>query len=406
MITFSTDEAYYLVGRAFALLARPTCLLLGNRLFGNGAAASVASAFLIVAVLNIVSGVDPHRSFYARRFGPAPVDATRAFARYFFAHVLLGTAGAAVCVACFGLAYGMVGLAFAGALLFVTDRLSDESLRFMLFQRHRGTWGRAMMTRVVCQAALLGIVALVRPSVEPAAWIVAALGLGNLVAFGRLLPSRLIRRSLAHPRRIRNYARSAATLITRSGALWLLSLATAFGTYLERLIVLASRKDDLAIFTLIVTSMSVVQIGVDYFYFSQRRREFLEGVIDARHALLSRSYFLVVGGALLCGTLLMSINLYLYKGAPAIPLLAILLVALIQVAVGSTSIVREIAYWNNQIRAILRVELFFFAMVVGIFGSLALLNISYVWLLAAAAVTLSVRLFLLMRIDPRRLPIT
>jgi hypothetical protein len=406
MIIFKRDEVLYLVGRALALLARPICLLLGNWLFGNAVATILASAFLVTAVLNILFGVDPHRPFYTRRFGSVPVDATRAFTRYFFAHILLGGAGMAACILYFRTVEQSTPLAILAGLFFLTERLADETLRFTLFQRQRGRWGRFMIERVMVQAVGVGMIMVIRPASGAPVWILLALTAGNLASFGRMLPGNLVLRCLRKPARIWSYVRSAALLIGRSGTIWLLSLAMAFGSYLERLIVLASRKDDLAIFSLIVTSLSVVQIGVDYFYFSQRRREFLEGAIDFRRALLSRTFGLVILGTLLSGSALMMVNVHLYKGAPHISWLAVVLVAIMQVTIASISIAREIAYWHNQLRAILRVEMIFFASVVAIFALLYLVHLNYVWLLIPAAGALLLRLVLLARIPHERLPIS
>ena len=88
------------------------------------------------------------------------------------------------------------------------------------------------------------------------------------------------------------------------------------------------------------------------------------------------------------------------------PIVAIVFVALIQVTIGTSLIVREIAYWNNQLKAILRVEIIFFAAIGLIFATLYLAKLHYVWLLPPAAASLLLRLVLFARIKHERIPIS
>lgn len=405
MTTSRLGELAYLTGRAASLGSRPAYLLICNHFFGNAVAAVFASVILVAAMLNAVAGVDSHRVYYARHFGDAEGSTARAYGRYIFSQLLVGFVGCCVCAGYFLFVEHSPWLALAAAAFVATERLADEVLRFTLFARARARWGWFMIVRVSAQMVLIGLVVLFRPSLEAGALFALAMLGGNLIAFGRSIPLGFLARTAMHPWLIRKQVRAAIRLILGSGLIWVLSLSTMFSGYLDRLIVLASAKTDLAIFSLIVASLSLVQTAVDYFYFSQHRREFLEGRISFIAAVSSRAYRIVIGGALAVGLTLTVINILLYRGAPHVPVVAIGFVALIQVTLGTSLIVREIAYWNNQLKAILRVELIFLAAIGAIFAALYLARLDYVWLLPPAAAALLLRLFLFAHIKHERIPI-
>ena len=406
MTTSRLGELSYLAGRAASLGSRPAYLLICNHFFGNAVATILASVILVAAMLNAVAGVDSHRIYYARHFGDAPGSAARAYGRYIFAQLLVGLTGCCVCIGYFVFVERSAWLVLAAAGFVATERLADETLRYMLFQRARAHWGRLMIVRIGAQMVLIGLVVLARPSVEAAACFALAMLAGNLVAFGRSIPFGFLRRTFARPWLVGGHVRAAIRLILNSGIIWVLSLATMFSGYLDRLIVLAASKTDLAIFSLIVASLSIVQTAIDYFYFSQHRREFLEGRISFFAAIRSRAYQFVIAGSLAVGLTLTAVNILLYRGAPHVPIVAIVFVALIQVTIGTSLIVREIAYWNNQLKAILRVEIIFFAAIGLIFATLYLAKLHYVWLLPPAAASLLLRLVLFARIKHERIPIS
>lgn len=365
----------------------------------------LASAFLVSALLGAVSAVDAHRVFYARRFGMAVGSVAQAYARYIFALALLTLLGFLVCIGYFLAVEGSILVGVFAALFFGSERLSDESLRYTLFERNRGGWGILALTRVLAQMAAIGLVALLQPETNGDALFILALAIGNLLAFSRKLPLKLAARCFRKLPSVGLHLKASLKLIFASGTLWLISLTAVFGAYLDRVIVLAANKQDIAIFTLVVASMSVVQNGVEYFYFSQRRRDFLEGTISLRDTLLSVSYWRIVLISLVIGGVLTLVSVALYEDAPEVPVAVLLLVAVVQVTLATSAIAREIIYWRNQLRALLHVEMAFLTMVGCIFGVLYFLNPNYVFLIAAGALALLVRLFLLSRVSNETLPI-
>lgn len=405
MIGSRRDELIYLAGRAAALGSRPIYLLICNHFFGNAVAAVVASVFLISAMLNALSAFDAHRLYYARHFGGEGGSVARAFGQYIHVQFLVGMLAALAGALYFGQVEHSLWLALFGGLFVTSERLADEVLRFTIFERSRGRWGWLMIGRVAVQMGGIAIVVAARPASAGVVWFVAALLAGNLATFGRYLPRSYVLRSASRSWLFSRHATEAVRLISRSGLLWLLSLATMLSGYLDRIIVLAASKSDLAVFSLIVVSLSVVQNAVEYFYFSQRRRDFLEGSIRLGDVIKSRFFLMIVSSSLAIGIVLTFVMAWLYRGGPDVPILVIMLVAIEQVTIAVSNVVREIAYWNNRLNDILRAEIVFFLAVSAIFAALLAIKPHFGWLLLAGVVALIVRLFLLARIPHQRLGI-
>lgn len=406
-------EGLYLAGRATALVSKPVYVLAANHFFGNAVAAILASAMLVAAALTAVCAVDAHRLYYARFFKAEPGSTAVAFSRFILSTMVVASIGAVACILYFCIAERSFWLALVAAGFFLSEKVADEFLRFCLFHSERALWGALQIVRVVAQSALGGVVILATSQTrfqnhvddQAGTLLVAALFAGNLLAFLPRIPLAAIRRVTAPNNLAGRPMRDAISLIGRSGQLWLLSLAATFSTYLDRLIVLFSEKQDIAIFTLVVASMSVVQTTVDYFYFSQRRRDFLQGTINFQTIFASRGFRLSLGLSLIAGFILTWINVKLYRGAPEFPLATVLLVAVMQIILSINMLVREIVYWNNQLASALRVECVYLVMVAAIFLTIAATNPDYRWLLTGAAVALMVRLSLFARVSKTRIPI-
>jgi hypothetical protein len=405
MTIFRQDEFVYLVGRAAALGSRPAYLLLCNHFFGNSVAAIVASVFLISAVLNGMAGFDVHRTYYARHFGDAPGSAAKAYVQYTHAQLLICIVAMLFGGAFFLITGGSALLAVAGGIFAATERLADEVLRYALFNRARARWGWLMICRVGFQMKLIALVVILNPAVDAAALVACALLLGNAFAFGRYCPMhfffRLARRIGLLSRRLRE----AFQHLALSSHLWFLSLATMMSGFLDRIIVLRANKDELAAFSLVVVSLAVVQNTVEYFYFSQRRRDFLEGTVRFDDVMRSRLFWMLVLGSLVVGLLLTAASAWLYRGGPEIGLVVVLLVAIEQVIIATSSIPREIAYWNNQIGKLIKIEMIFLALIALMFGFSLLVETEYVWLLAFATCALAARLILLAGVGRERISI-
>lgn len=406
MITFNRNEAVYVVGRVAFLFSRPLFLLVANQFFGNGVAALIAAAFLVSAMLLTLLAVDSHRIYYARHFGTLGENAAFGFSRHVFSQAILSIVGVTLCIGYFGFMEGKWFAAAAAALFFVTEKLADEILRFTLFERARALWGWLMIRRLVPQFLMFGCIVLIAPASSAAGpLLILALAGGNLISFVPRVPGAAIYRLTKHTRSLLLHGSAALRLILGSGQLWALSLAAAFSSYNDRLIVLFAKKENLAIFTLLIVSLSMIQNAVEYFYLSQKRRDILEGKVNFLKVISSKSYIFIVLFSTLFGILTAFANIYFYKDAPDVPVVLFFFIAVSQISLATTLVAREVVYWNNQIKAALKVEVTYLSIITTSFLALSFLEMGYLWLLAAAASALIVRLVMFAKIVPERAPI-
>jgi hypothetical protein len=115
---------------------------------------------------------------------------------------------------------------------------------------------------------------------------------------------------------------------------------------------------------LVVMSFSIVQLTLDFYYFSRYRRDFLERRVSLRAAFTHREFLLsfwigLVMGAIVCAAVLRYSN----NGAQ-FPWSYILVIAFLQTAVAVSIIPREILYWSDQLRRIMNIEFLFWGLFV------------------------------------------
>jgi hypothetical protein len=403
MAIFSRAEALYISGRIAFLISRPLYLLIANAFFGNDVAASLAAAYLVSAVLMTGTAVDPHRIYYARFFGDTNQPAGFGFSRFVFSHMLLSALGILLCFT-----YAIrsdAGWLFGAALslFFITEKLADEVLRFTIFEDNRAKWGGLMLKRLTPQYLLFGGVIVLLPDTSQAALLlVFSLALGNVIAFVGCIPGRQISRLFANWAMIRGQLRSAVRMILSSWNIWLLSLATTTGSYVDRIIVLLSDNKILAIFTILATIFSIVQTCVEYFYLSYNRRNILSGKIKFFEAVFSKQFLITISLSLCLSIAASVVAMRLYGDEVTVNPFVFVTISTIQLCLATTMISREIIYWNNQIKQALSVEVKYLILLSAMFAALYALGAEYLSFMAAAALALTVRMLMFASIKPDR----
>jgi hypothetical protein len=403
MAIFNREEGLYISGRIAFLVSRPLFLLIANRFFGNDVAAALAVAYLVSAVLMTGTAVDSHRIYYARFFGGTNQPAGFGFSRYIFAHLLLTALGILLCF--FYAMRSETGWPFGVALslFFITEKLADEVLRFTIFDDKRAKWGGLMLKRLVPQYLLFGCVTtFVSDTSQAALLLVISLALGNGIAFAGCIPSGQISRLFANWSMIRAQVRSAIRLIASSWNIWLLSLATTAGSYIDRIIVLLSDTNILAIFTILVSIFAIIQTCVEYFYLSYNRRNILSGKIKFIEAVFSKRFLVTISLSLCISFIASSVALRLYGDNATVNPFVFITISTIQLCLATTMISREIVYWNNQIKEALSVEVKYLMLLSMMFGGLYALGAGYLSFMAAAALALFVRMMMFASINPNR----
>jgi hypothetical protein len=313
---------------------------------GNDLAATVAVVFLVAMLAMAVSAFDTHRGFYQAYFADKRSRGLKPS--------YCGATTLQVVVVCPLLAAFMVhrfadpALAVLVTAYFASERLADEAQRFLIFTGHRQEWGGRIMAKAMLQLGAAGAAAmLLGPHSAHAA--VAALIAGNVMAYGTKLPWRHL------PGRWRDWKEAAAACLNQR-LFWLLSMISTVISYLDRVVVMLFQQSDMAVYTILVSSISIVQNAVDYFFVSLRRRDILKGQLPLAGIFLNRRFYLTLGVAALVGCTASFVMLRLYHGQQIDHLELVPIVLLSQVALSVTLVLREIIYWNYSVQRLAMLE--------------------------------------------------
>ena len=411
MTIFDPARGLFIAGRTAAIGARPAFLLIANTLFGNHPATLVAAAYLIVAGINNSTSAEVHRFYYARFFGSALGPAANPFRRYVFALAIFCAVGTVVCAVYFLKVETSVMLTVVAVAFLLTEKMVDEGMRFLLFQNRHRRWGLLAIVRVGAQFLALVLLLVYlgfdpvstyatgrSPALLAMAWpqaaaaILAAIVVGNAVIIPMIVPLAALRRLFRNKAMIGDGFGRGARQIVSNLKIWLLSLGLTVSLMLDRSIVMVADKSELAVFSLIVASLSIIPTGIDLFFLSFRRREILESRMNLPRLFASRPFWQVAVAGAVVGVGLAVVNIWLYDHGRAIPFEILALVVVMQICLAATAIAREVMLWNNLIDRSLRIEMIFVGGVGMLFAVMIPFNLDYRLFLAGAILALMLRL--------------
>lgn len=343
------NEWSYIVGRVAAMASRPLMLLALKHWGGNDLAATVAVVFLVAMLASAVSGFDTHRRFYRTYFGEQQLRRIQAaYREYYGATTLQIVLVGPLLIGFMAYRFGDLMLAILVAAYFASERLADEAQRFLIFKGNRQEWGWRILAKAMLQLIGVSVVAVsLGPAAGPA--VVGLLLVGNLAAYGAKLSRRYL------PAKWLDWKIGAAACVNQR-IFWLLSMITTFISYLDRVVVMLFQQSDMAVYTILVSSISIVQNAVEYFFISLRRRDILQGQFSLSGIFLNRYFYLLLGIAALVGTAVSWVMLRLYHGIQIDHLELVPIVLLSQVALSVTLVLREIIYWNYSVEHLAYLE--------------------------------------------------
>jgi hypothetical protein len=355
-------QTSYTVGRIFAVSMRPACLFLANNYFPSDAAKGLAVAFLASSLALMATAADPHRRFYARRFGRGPAAFAVSFHMY-VAGLLLMTVLGALLVLGIGMrltaSYAVVAVS---VVYFLSERLADECLRVRFFERDLAAWGRLTILRTALQASGLLILAVIVPGPVRAWSVVLVLAAANVAAFGPGVPRSPFR--VLSPRRLRLLrwlVRRGSLMLLHDWRVWAVAVLGASIGYLDRLVAVFVDPGLLPLFLLVVMSFSIVPMAVDFYYMSRHRPDFLQQRITLGGALTNREFGISFGGSLVVALVVSSLVLAFSRNGSTFPLEYMALIAVVQASAAVTVIPQQLLYWNQDFHRILKTELSFWS---------------------------------------------
>lgn len=343
------NEWLYIVGRLAAMASRPLILLSLKYWGGNDLASTIAVVFLVVMLASAVSAFDTHRGFYKAYFGDGRLRIMHATFRQYCASTILQVI--IVCPLLIGFMvyrFSDLMLAVLVAAYFASERFADETQRFLIFSGNRQEWGWYILIKAMLQLIGIAVFAiLLGPTAAQA--VVGILLMGNLAAYGAKFPRRYL------PAKWQDWKVGAIACLNQR-LFWLLSMMTSFISYLDRVVVMIFQQSDMAVYTILVSCMSIVQNAVEYFFMSLRRRDILQGKLTLSAIFLNGRFYIIVGIAAVIGSAVSWVMLRIYGGNQIDYLELAVIVLLIQVTLSVSLVLREIIYWNYSVVRLVWVE--------------------------------------------------
>jgi hypothetical protein len=384
----------YTVGRVSAVASRPLVLYLANNFMGDVNAKLIAITLLASSLGLVVSAADSHRGYYARYFSVGK-SSSLALYKYLLSLLLTAAAGLLSVFAITVYFSGDLAIGLMAVLLFLGDKLADEVQRFRLFEREFDRWGRSMLTRTALQVGVLVLVVLVTKlnGASVAAHVVVfCLAAAGLAVFCPQVPGVIWSR---RPSAETTWwiIHRALKYLWRSRRLWALMVLSAGVGYLDRGITLFLDRDKIALFMLVVMAFSTVQMSVDFYYISRRRRDFLEKRVLIWEALVSRPFLWCLFFGLAAGLATSATVLVTSEGGEAFPVTYIALIAMMQLGIATTSVPIQILYWYNLERWMLNCEIVFWALLVIAFGVLTTFGANELYFFLMLIVAVYARMF-------------
>ncbi len=385
------SEWTYIIGRLAALASRPLMLLILKQWGGNDLAATVAVVFLVAVLASAVSSFDTHRGFYMAYFGERRSRGMQTSFRQYCGSAILQL------IAAIPLLFGFIIYRFGDPMLavlvaafFSSERLADEAQRFLIFEGKRHEWGWRILSKALLQmAGVIGSAVLLGSDAVHAA--VGLLLAGNLIAYGAKLPWRYL------PAQYQDWEAGAAGCLNQR-LFWLLSLITTSISYLDRVAVMLFQQSDLAVYTILVSCISIVQNAVEYFFMSLRRSEILQGQLSLSGVFLNGRFYMIVGIAAVVGIAASWIMLRFYHGNQIDHLELVPIVLLGQVTLSVSLVLREIIYWNHSVARLAWLDGGFIICTLATAVVMHSLSMGYEVVLGMFSIFFTLRMVLLIRI--------
>lgn len=382
------SEWGYIIGRGAAMASRPLMLLALNQWGGNELAASVAVVFLVTLLAMSISGFDTHRPFYRAYFSQFRVSGAGLSYRTYIASTALQIVIVSPLLLVFvGLQFGDSLLALLVTAYFASERLADESQRFLIFDGRRQEWGKRILIKSILQLAGVFVAVMLLHSAATYL-VVACLLVGNLVAYG----SKLSWHYLPWERKAW-YVSLYSCLNQR--LFWILSVIGTLISYFDRVLVMFFQQSDMAVYTILVSCMSVVQNAVEYFFMSFRRRIILQGHLTLKGVFLCRGFYLILGGGTALGVVASVGTLWIYHGSQIDHIELVPIVLLTQLALAISMLMREIIYWNHRVQHLLILEIVFVVCSLFTAGLIRFNGFGYEVVLAAMSIFFTLRMALM-----------
>lgn len=303
-----------------------------------------------------MTAADVHREYYQFRFSDFSQSWRRSFLSYFFASFFIVLLGFIMILTYVLNSEYALKYLLPISIYFLSEKIGDECLRHAIFEKKFQKWGKLISLRFFCQIMIMSVFIVLQIHDLPF-YFFLGIGLTNILIFSeefRFINIKFISHFLLY---FKTNAQNSLFFIVKKRHLWLFSLTGAMFGYIDRIIIMYSKATALPFFTILVFCMAFIQMGVEFFFLTPLRNEFLNRNVVFFETIVSRQFLKVFFGSITLAFSATSLAYFTFKGASEFPLSIIVLVAINQIFLALISITREILYWTEKINQALFCEI-------------------------------------------------
>jgi len=386
MRAISKVDLRYSAARFVNMAVRPAIISAAAYFFGRASAEQVSIIIFSVAIAMLLMCIDPHRAYYKKHFSQQ--NSAHEFTIYLIIIVTWMSLISAVMFTALVIHHTPVPISVLAVMMFVGEKVADESLRYCLFKKDLTKWSNLVITRAGVQLSGLAFSILLHsfplllisftlswafPFYRPLKYLLSIIRKNDAVFFGL------------------KFYRKAGSKITASAFLMASSLMSSSPSYFDKIVTLVADKASLPLFLIASMCFSLVQVFVDFFFVSRIRLELLQNSISLGHMLFSRKLFYCVVVGLGASAAVMAIEILFLKNVYSFDLAILILVAAINIILAMTTIPQQIVYWRDGPPGIFLAELGFFLPVTILYLSLIHMRWTLTSALAVLTLGLAVR---------------
>jgi len=151
----------------------------------------------------------------------------------------------------------------------------------------------------------------------------------------------------------------ASSILKNHSYIWLSSLLTISISYSDRLFILLSNTEKLPSISLAVACFSLIQIGIEFFYISNYRSDFLENKMTLKNTLFGLHFLLIFLFFLCLSCFSYYVVDYFSLTKNKLNLTIIFSVLVTQIAVAINIVPQQILYWKSQYGKLISSDIIF-----------------------------------------------
>ena len=347
---------FYTIGRFAAIVTKPLIIYWLVNFVDIEEGNAIAKTFVLIAVSLVLINTDVFRDYYFNLFNKKKFHIS--FSGFIVGTILISIVGFIIIFTIYKFYLSSSSIRAACiALFFLTEKLSDESLRFKIFAKDFKSWGKAQLTKALLILILLiSIFYLDEPDQIS---ILLSMSIVNLIVFGKYFPLNYVLKIINSKNFSKLIIRRGIKYNLRHKTFLLLAIFTTSVAHIDRMLALVIAQEKIAILILIINSFSIMVMLFDFYYLSFKRQDFLTGKITIVSALNSFEIWRILILGALIGFAACVFILKTTTGSDLVLVSDVLGIFAFQLIACISYISFNILYWKNKISFLIKTDIFF-----------------------------------------------